>query len=141
VDQLPLPKPSTKVSQRVYYWLAMLDGQQRILLQKRPPAGIWGGLWTLPEAQSMQELEQHCGLDLSGAQALAQRHHRLSHVAMSIYPIVVCSPAALQVVSSKQPMIAESAQQGWFGLTIDQLPAIPQPLAVLLSEIRDQLHE
>ncbi|HKX55968.1 MAG TPA: A/G-specific adenine glycosylase, partial [Xanthomonadales bacterium] len=100
VGRLPLPKPPTKVTQRSLYWLALLDEQQRILLQKRPPAGIWGGLWSLPEAQSLQELEEQCGLDLSTAQALQQRQHRLSHMAMSIHPIVLSSQTARQVVSS-----------------------------------------
>lgn len=140
VDRLPLPKPPAKVTQRSLYWLALLDEQQRILLQKRPPAGIWGGLWSLPEAQSLQDLEQQCGLDLSAAQALQQRQHRLSHIAMSIHPIVLNSQSAKQVVSSGQMRINESAQQQWFSLAAAELPAVPRPLALLLGEIRRQIH-
>lgn len=139
VDRLPVAKPTAKVSQRTLYWLALLDENNRILLQKRPPAGIWGGLWSLPEAQSLQELEQQCGLDLSGALGLQQRPHRLSHIAMSIHPIVLSSQTVGQVVSSGQVRLAEPAQQQWFGLTATELPAVPRPLAVLLNEIRGQI--
>jgi hypothetical protein len=59
---------------------------------------------------------------------------------MSIYPIVVSKPRAEQVVLSRHAPVSEGAQQDWFGLAADELPAIPQPLAVLLSELRDQLH-
>jgi A/G-specific adenine glycosylase len=140
VDRLPLPKPPTRVTQRSLYWLALLDEQQRILLQKRPPAGIWGGLWSLPEAQSLQDLEQQVGFDLSTAHALQQRQHRLSHIAMSIHPIVLNSQAAQQVVSSGPTRINESVQQQWFSLAAAELPAVPRPLAILLGEIRSQIN-
>ncbi len=31
--------------------LVLEDGQGRVLLQKRPSTGIWGGLWSLPESE------------------------------------------------------------------------------------------
>ncbi|HET6564492.1 MAG TPA: A/G-specific adenine glycosylase [Xanthomonadales bacterium] len=138
VEDLPVSKPATKVSQRSLYWLALLDSEQRILLQKRPPAGIWGGLWSLPEAASLAQLEQLTGLDLSQAEALEQRQHRLSHIAMSIHPIVLSSQASQQVVSSMPMQLSEAAQQQWFGLAVTDLPAIPRPLALLLQEIRER---
>jgi A/G-specific adenine glycosylase len=149
VDRLPVPKPATKVSQRKLYWLALLDDQSRILLQKRPPAGIWGGLWCLPEANSLEELEQECGLDLSFAHALQTRQHRLSHIAMSIHPVVLCNAPGnalgnapgnalrKQVISSHDLQIREAAEQQWFGLEPDELPGLPRPLAVLIEQIRN----
>jgi A/G-specific adenine glycosylase len=138
-DNLPAPKPKTRVAQRDVWWLALLDGQSgpmpRILLEKRPPAGIWGGLWSLPEAGSCEELEQASGLDLSNARILEQRPHRLSHIAMSIHPIVMGSSGARQVESS----VHQATAQAWFGIEPGQLPAIPQPLAVLISQLREEL--
>jgi hypothetical protein len=59
---------------------------------------------------------------------------------MSIHPIVVCSPAALQVVSSCHGWVTEPAQQQWFTLSATELPAVPRPLALLLDEIRERQH-
>jgi A/G-specific adenine glycosylase len=137
VSRLPIAKPATKVSQRELYWLALLDGQSRILLQKRPPTGIWGGLWSLPEANSMQELEQQCGLDLSAAQTLQTRQHRLSHIAMSIHPVVLRNSPGKQVISSHDLQISEVTELQWFGLEPGDLPGVPQPLAVLIEQIRN----
>jgi hypothetical protein len=89
-------------------------------------------LWSLPEADSLTELELVCGLDLSDAQVLPMRLHRLSHIAMSIHPVVLSSKYARQVVSS----VKLAAEQAWFGLEAGQLPAIPQALAVLIRQLR-----
>ncbi len=137
VDRLPVPKPATRVSKRKLYWLALLDGQSRILLQKRPPAGIWGGLWCLPEAGSLKELQQECGLDLSVAQTMPARQHRLSHIAMSIHPVVLSKGPDKQVISSHDLKIRASAEQQWFGLEAGELPAVPRPLAILIEQIRN----
>ncbi|MDZ4729276.1 MAG: A/G-specific adenine glycosylase [Xanthomonadales bacterium] len=145
VDRLPIAKPATKVSHRVLYWLALLDDQSRILLQKRPPAGIWGGLWCLPQADSLKNLEQQCGLDLSPAHTMQPRKHRLSHVAMSIHPVVLANAPGnalgnapgKQVISSHDLQIREATEQQWFGLEPGKLPGIPQPLAVLIEQIRN----
>lgn len=46
--ELPLKRQRKSVPQRtVAHWLIWRDG--RLLLQRRPPAGVWGGLWALPE--------------------------------------------------------------------------------------------
>jgi len=136
VDRLPVAKTPTKVSQRELYWLALLDDQQRILLEKRPAVGIWGGLWCLPEAESLQQLEQESGLDLSSAQILDMRTHRLSHVAMSIHPVVVDCKSSKQLLFKDQMQARETPEQRWFELQPGQLPGIPRPVAILLAELR-----
>ncbi|MFW6340559.1 MAG: A/G-specific adenine glycosylase [Wenzhouxiangella sp.] len=46
---LPTNKPRRERPQRSATWLIVQDDRDRILLQRRPPSGIWGGLWCLPE--------------------------------------------------------------------------------------------
>ena len=48
VGNLPTRKPRKAVPvRRAVLWMLTHEGQ--ILLERRPPAGIWGGLWSLPE--------------------------------------------------------------------------------------------
>lgn len=48
VDALPVPRPVRAVPLRHAEWvLAIADGA--VLLERRPPEGLWGGLWSLPE--------------------------------------------------------------------------------------------
>jgi A/G-specific adenine glycosylase len=46
--QLPEARPRKSIPQREATLLVLLDGK-RVLLETRPPAGIWGGLLSLPE--------------------------------------------------------------------------------------------
>ena len=133
VHRLPVAKPPTKVSKKNLYWLVVIDDQCRILLEQRPPAGIWGGLWSLPEAASIAELEQQSGLDLAASQALQPRKHRLSHIAMSIHPILVRSIESRRVKC--QP------EQQWFKLDSKALPGVPKPAAELIKQLHQSESE
>ncbi len=54
IAELPGKKPK-KQKPTQYVTLALCkDSQGRILLEKRPPTGIWGGLWSLPELSKNQ---------------------------------------------------------------------------------------
>ena len=50
VAELPTPKPGKTPPQKYAHVLWAEDGEGRILLQRRPPTGIWASLWTLPQA-------------------------------------------------------------------------------------------
>ncbi len=50
VHELPTPKPKKKVPERYATFLLALNGAE-IMLEKRDPSGIWGGLWSLPQIE------------------------------------------------------------------------------------------
>jgi len=83
VEALPTPKPSKVLPQRqaIALWLENEHGQ--ILLQKRPPLGIWANLWTLPQASSDDELAYWFRQNIIGnyqnAQVLPPITHTFSH--------------------------------------------------------------
>ena len=54
IAQYPTPRQRKVVPQRETTMLVLLDGAD-ILLERRPPVGIWGGLWCFPEAASKAE--------------------------------------------------------------------------------------
>lgn len=58
VAAFPASKPAKKQPQKTaaFLWLENHEGQ--IWLQQRPPTGIWGGLWCLPQFESMEALQQ-----------------------------------------------------------------------------------
>jgi len=47
--ELPHPRPARKLPERATEFLILRDASGRVLLQRRAPAGIWGGLWCFPE--------------------------------------------------------------------------------------------
>jgi A/G-specific adenine glycosylase len=54
------PQPRTRRERPVRSTLMLLlhDADGRILLERRPPVGIWAGLWSLPEAPSLTAAAQ-----------------------------------------------------------------------------------
>lgn len=58
IAQHPGKKPKKVLPVKSTVMLLVRDKAGKLLLQKRPAAGIWGGLWSLPEISSSNELPQ-----------------------------------------------------------------------------------
>jgi len=127
VDELPSPKPATRVSDRTVYMLVLSNGQGKVLLEKRPPVGIWGGLWCLPEGDSIEAIEASLGISATVITALPPVEHRLSHIRMTIHPVLATARDARQVKCPEQREWCDSAQQKNLGL--------PKPISDLLSRL------
>ena len=52
VPELPTPKPRTVIPEKSTTMLILLQGDE-VMLEKRPPTGIWGGLWSFPEIETI----------------------------------------------------------------------------------------
>ena len=92
-EQQLLPTGRTKTSlpvRRIFF--AVLENEQgEILLEKRPPAGIWGGLWSFPEYSSDTELvdwiKTRAVLVSEALTTLPQIRHSFSHFHLDITPV------------------------------------------------------
>ncbi len=58
VDTLPLPRLRAARTTRSRHALVLRNRDGCILLQRRPPSGIWGGLWSLPEFENLDALRR-----------------------------------------------------------------------------------
>src|SRR5690606_27546627 len=55
---LPEPRPRKERPQRTTCMLLAVSEEKTVLLERRPPAGLWGGLWGLPEFESAPAAEE-----------------------------------------------------------------------------------
>jgi A/G-specific adenine glycosylase len=129
VDRLPSPKPAVRVSDRTVYMLILRDPRGRVLLEKRPPAGIWGGLWCLPDGKSLAGIEGRLGLRVANPTALPGFEHRLSHVRMSIRPVLADAGEAMSVQCSPSREWHEPGKAARLGL--------PRPVTGLLQRLKN----
>jgi len=127
VDHFPFAKPPTRVTDRTFCMLVLKDSKNRVLLEKRPPSGIWGGLWSLPEGKSIENIEERLGLTTTGLKALPQVKHRLSHLQMLIQPSI----ATLDIVTS----VKCTTDQGWFAPADQTNLGLPKPVSDLLKKV------
>lgn len=54
-EELPARRARKAVPTRRAVFMALEDGADRLMLIRRPPTGIWGGLWCLPEYDPAQD--------------------------------------------------------------------------------------
>ena len=64
-----------------------------VYLERRPPTGIWGGLYSLPEIGSIDALPAWCARTLSAEPAHVEsrdtHRHSFTHYDLDIHPIAV----------------------------------------------------
>jgi A/G-specific adenine glycosylase len=121
-ESLPTPRASVAKPRRVARFLLITDGA-RILLQRRPSTGVWGGLYAPPEdAALLARLGLADGVPLS----LPPRAHVFTHFRLEIHPLLyrvarmpIPEDARLECLA-----IADALQAG-----------VPAPVARLLREI------
>jgi A/G-specific adenine glycosylase len=90
VAELPTAKPGRTPPQKYAHVLWAEDAEGRILLQRRPPAGIWASLWTLPqaddEALALQWFANHLDGEGTG-EKLPPVAHAFSHYKLQLQPL------------------------------------------------------
>jgi len=88
--ELPTPRPGKAIPQRHAVVLWLQDGQGRVLLQRRPPAGIWASLWTLPQADDLAGardwFEHRLRGDFERGETLPPVAHAFSHYKLELQP-------------------------------------------------------
>jgi A/G-specific adenine glycosylase len=128
IDDYPGKKPKVKIKDQTLFML-VLKNNDEVLLERRPPSGIWGGLWSLPQAETLNQLSNDTGLDLSEVTHLPDREHRLTHLRMNIKPVLLNNSKAQQVKCSPQ--------QEW--VRPDKLAdlGVPKPINALLQELKN----
>ena len=129
VGELPTPKPATKVGTKTLHLLIVRDGEGRVLLEKRPPAGIWGGLWCLPQGDSLAAIESRRGIAASLHRPLPAVEHRLSHLALTLKPALASLKEAKQIKCGND--------QDWFDSQRQPSLGLPKPIRELLNRLNN----
>lgn len=91
VDELPTSKPGKPLPERIAIMLLAENDDGHVLLQRRPPTGIWASLWSLPEADDHDAarhwFDAHLQGDYDRAEALPELPHVFSHYRLRMHPL------------------------------------------------------
>ena len=91
VAELPTPKPGKPLPERRTLVLWAEDSTGRVLLQRRPPVGIWAALWSLPEHDDHDAarhwFDVHLAGDYDHAEPLQAIAHGFTHYRLQIQPL------------------------------------------------------
>jgi A/G-specific adenine glycosylase len=130
VAELPTPKPKKKLPIKTLVFLILHNNQQQILLEKRPPIGIWGGLWSLPEFESIKAVNNWCGLNnivIQQQKPLKTQRHSFTHYHLDYTPLVIYSHNLTNIVM-------EANQSLWYKAEEINTLALAAPIKQLLQQ-------
>jgi len=130
-EAYPKPRPRRVLPRRETSMLLLLcEGE--VLLEKRPPTGVWGGLWCLPEmpvgADPREVCKRRFGAKRIHATRLPLVRHGFTHFTLDVIPVV----CRLELAAS---FLAESGQV-WLALEDAAQAAIPAPVRKLLLALK-----
>jgi A/G-specific adenine glycosylase len=97
--RLPAPRPRRERPRRTAVVLVVEDEQGRVLLERRPAEGVWGGLFSLPElgaGEGASEWSQRrLGASAAAQQRLPTIAHAFTHFDLDLEPmrLDLASPA------------------------------------------------
>ncbi len=135
VEAIPARRPSRPLPLRERTWL-VIRRDRAVLVEKRAPAGVWGGMWSLPEADASQApdaaqlaLRRFAIRTRPGAE-LAAIDHVFTHFRLRARPVVLdCENAAAAA--------HEAGAMRWLALDEAHVAPLPAPVKALLCAIRE----
>jgi len=131
VTQLPTPKPRKATPEKHTTMLVLLEGDN-VMLEKRPPTGIWGGLWSFPELEADSDYiniaQQRFGVSVQPEDALPKLSHAFTHFKLHI------TPQPLTV--TKRALQAGEPGPVWLSIEDAISAAIPTPVRKILQSLQ-----
>ena len=135
IAELPAPRPKkiTPEKHSVMLWITHAD---ELLLEQRPPTGIWGGLQSLPELARLggnhdaAELVAEVQLALAEIGEIAELHelpafrHAFTHFRLSVRPF--------QISLRHRYRLAGQTELSWYKTAALASAALPTPVRKLL---------
>jgi A/G-specific adenine glycosylase len=129
-SELPQARPGRVLPRRETLMILARNAQGEILLERRPPAGVWGGLWSLPETTAGSDPADWCrerlGRSPSRVEMLTPRRHTFSHFVLDI------RVAALWVFDP-QPGVADGSARCWMSFQSIADLGIPAPVRSVIQ--------
>lgn len=131
-ESLPAPRPKRDRPRRRRRMLVVRDPRGRVLLERRPERGIWGGLYSLPEIDDGEDTTVWC-MQTLGVAPLAKRRlpqvsHAFTHFDLDIAPKLVTLPPGSRTIMASENLV-------WYKAAALQELGIAAPIRALLERL------
>ena len=137
---LPARRPKKIRPQRSAYVVLMVRDDGAVLLEHRPPAGIWGGLWTLPQFDEHEAAQAWLltssppplrgGGQGGGIVSLPPYFHSFTHFDLTLHPLRVGAAAAT--------VVAEGGRYCWYEPRRPAKIGLAKPAVELIRALEEQ---
>jgi A/G-specific adenine glycosylase len=132
---LPEAKPRRAMPTRATVMLVVRDPQGRVLLERRPPTGVWARLWSLPEAPPATDaraaLERRRGVRVHSPVPLEPFTHAFSHYHLAVTPLLFDG-------ASEAVRVQDAGEWRWVAPAEVATTALPAPVRRLLERLEER---
>lgn len=115
--------------------MLLIEQDQNVLLAQRPPQGIWGGLWGLPQIEMDCDPETYMrtelGVDCVAEQELPVHTHVFSHFQLNIHPLRLALGETNRRGVNK---VGEGAALMWYNLNQPAEVGLAAPVEKLIHQ-------
>ncbi|MEN8180789.1 MAG: A/G-specific adenine glycosylase [Pseudomonadota bacterium] len=133
-QELPTPKPRKTLPVKSSYLLVLRDQAGSVLLEQRPPVGIWGGLWSFPECPMDSDPIDWCQGKLAFKPAdvtrLPMRRHTFSHFHFDMTPLEI-------LVKNPNNRVMDDGAWVWYKLAKPDARGMAAPVLRILDELQE----
>ncbi len=132
VAQLPSPRPRKTLPRRALQVL-LIEHAGSVLLEQRPPTGIWASLWSLPELAVDRDVISHCrtqfgiAVESESITELEPLEHGFTHYHLRLLP--------RRVTLQRKPAAAQEQGRAWLSRGAAHAAALPAPIRKLLERV------
>jgi A/G-specific adenine glycosylase len=132
-DAYPASRPAKTLPVKQLIFLMLRNSFNEVLLEKRPPTGIWGSLWSLPEFSDHQSALDWClsrHISITEQRLLTSRRHTFSHFHLDYTPLLV---------NTENPTnnVMEAKQTLWYNIGLGNGLALAAPITQLLQQLNN----
>lgn len=136
VSDFPTPSPRKVLPKHETYFLIIRNSENKILLEKRPSTGIWGGLWSFPQCSKTENIndwsDKNFGFKNSiRPQPLPTFRHTFTHFKLKIHPRLINIDSKFikrKLTKDNNPII-------WIHPENTTAIALPKPVTTLLQQV------
>ncbi|WP_426415701.1 A/G-specific adenine glycosylase [Aestuariirhabdus sp. LZHN29] len=135
-SEFPQSKTAKAKPLRHTRMLILVNEHGEVLLGKRPPTGIWGGLWSLPElpldSDPVSHAAQYWHLDINPTSRWDSFIHTFSHYQLEITPLH-------SQLRGPITAIMEEGRWLWYNMQRPQDLGLAAPVKMLLEKLETRL--
>ena len=110
------------------------DRSAAVLVERRPNAGLWGGLWSPPQFETQAAAMEWCAREVggleSGTQLMTPIDHAFTHFDLRLRPLRV---------RCRRHESVKDGEQLWYELHDPPKIGLPQPIKQLFERLRANL--
>jgi len=131
VELYPEKKKTQKIPEKQAVFLILINHLDEVLLEQRPPTGIWGGLWCFPQFVDKTEMEQYLDKEYQNYSLIEQKkqHHIFSHFRLNYTAFII----KYKQHNKTRNQIADGQKKCYFSLENALQLALSTPIKKLLQ--------